>query len=203
MPRTRVLVVVSVAAGAAAMLLAGCGGGPAAPGIASVAGGTTSTSTTQNDSGQQPLGGGPTPGGSFRLAMKVGTVDGEKFSECMRKNGVTNFPDPNGQGVITIDSGTGIDPGSPAFRSAQKTCRKLLPNGGQPTPAQQAQQQKQMLEFSVCMRTHGIKDFPDPSDGGLRIRVQPGTSLDPNSPQFQSAMKACQKYGPKGLGPGG
>jgi len=120
------------------------------------------------------------------------TVDGAKFSACMRKHGVTNFPDPDGQGVIRIHSGTGIDPGSPAFSSARTACEKLLPNGGQPTPAQIAQRQQQMLAFSACMRSHGLKDFPDPSNGGLRIQDHPGSDLDPNNPTFQKAQQACQ-----------
>ena len=124
--------------------------------------------------------------------MNVGTADGAKFSACMRKHGVTNFPDPNGQGVITFHSGMGIDPGSPAFRSARTTCDKLLPNGGQPTPAQLAHQQQELLAFSACMRAHGLKDFPDPSNGGLRIPVHPGSDLDPNNPAFRKAQRACQ-----------
>jgi hypothetical protein len=132
--------------------------------------------------------------------MNVGTADGAKFSACMRKHGVTNFPDPNGQGLITIHSGEGIDPGSPAFRSARTTCDKLLPNGGQPTPAQIAQQQQKLLAFSACMRAHGIKDFPDPSNGGLRIHVQPGSDIDPSNPTFQKAQQACKGNLPfKGL----
>ena len=116
--------------------------------------------------------------------MNVGTADGAKFSACMRKHGVTNFPDPNGQGVITIHSGMGIDPGSPAFRSARTVCDKLLPNGGQPTPAQIAQQQQKLLAFSACMRAHGLKDFPDPSNGGLRIQVQPRQRPRPEQPDL-------------------
>jgi hypothetical protein len=114
----------------------------------------------------------------------------------MRKHGLTSFPDPNGQGVISIHSGMGIDPGSPAFRSARSVCDKLLPNGGQPTPAQIAQRQQQMLAFSSCMRAHGLKDFPDPSNGGLRIHDHPGSDLDPNNPTFQKAQQACQGHLP-------
>jgi len=184
------------------MLLAGCGGGAATPGIASVAGSTTPASTTtQGGPSLKTFSGASGPNAHFQIAMRVGTVDGEKFSECMRKNGITNFPDPDGHGVITISSGTGIDPNSPKFQSARTTCMKLLPNGGQPTPAQIAQQQKELLAYSVCMRAHGIKDFPDPSNGGLQVRVQPGSDLDPNNPQFQSAQKTCQKNLPfKGAG---
>lgn len=124
--------------------------------------------------------------------MNVGTADGAKFSACMRTHGVTNFPDPNGQGVITIHSGMGIDPGSPAFRSARSVCDKLLPNGGQPTAAQIAQAQKQMLALSACMRAHGLKDFPDPTSSGLRLHTSPGSDLNPDNPTFQKAQQACR-----------
>jgi hypothetical protein len=188
------------AVGAFALLAAGCGGGTASPGIASIASsGTTSATTTttttpgptQSGSGsaEKPVGG---LGGQFQIAMNVGTADGAKFSACMRKHGVTNFPDPNGQGAITFHSGMGIDPNSPAFKSARTVCDALLPNGGQPTPAQIAKNQKELLAFSTCMRAHGLKDFPDPSSGGLRIHVQPGSDLDPNNSTFRTAQQACK-----------
>ncbi|MDP9255366.1 MAG: hypothetical protein M3Q31_02245 [Actinomycetota bacterium] len=65
-----------------------------------------------------------------------------KFSACMRSHGVPNFPDPKfsgGMTQISIDAKNGgIDPGSPIFQSAQKTCQKLMPGrpggpGGGPT----------------------------------------------------------------------
>ena len=183
------------AVGAFVLLAAGCGGGGGSPGIASVAGSTTTTSTSTTQSGPTVKSIGPSVGrgNQFQIAMNVGAADGPKFSACMRKHGVTNFPDPNGQGVITIHSGEGIDPGSPAFRSARTACDKLLPNGGQPTPAQIAQAQQHMLAFSACMRAHGVKDFPDPSNGGLQIQDHPGSDLDPSNPTFQKAQQACQK----------
>jgi hypothetical protein len=198
-----------VAVVAASLLAAGCGGGSASPGVASVAGstttGTTTTTQSASGSGDQAFGGsGGGRGPQFQLAMNTGSAAlGAKFSACMRKHGVTNFPDPNSQGVITVGSGMGIDPNSPTFRSARTVCAKLLPNGGQPTPQQQARMQQQLLAFSACMRAHGIKDFPDPSGGGLRIQVHPGSDLDPNNPQFQRAQTACQGHLPgKMLPPG-
>jgi len=190
-----------LAAGALALLAAGCGGGGGSPGIANLADSSTTgvTTTTQSDSGSGGKALGP-PGagghGQFQLSMRVDAADGEKFSACMRKHGLPNYPDPYSQGVITINSGMGLDPGSPAFRSAQTTCSKLLPNGGQPTPAQIAQRQQQLLAFSACMRAHGLKDFPDPSNGGLQIAIHPGSDLAPNNPTFQKAQQACQKYMP-------
>jgi hypothetical protein len=199
-PRPTTLVpVVAVLAGS--LLAAGCGGGSASPGVASVASSTTTAATTTQSgsgSGDQAFGGsGGGQRSQFQLAMNTGNATlGAKFSACMRKHGVTNFPDPNSQGVITFGSGMGIDPNSPTFTSARSVCEKLLPNGGQPTPAQIAQRQQEMLAFSKCMRAHGIKDFPDPSGGGLRIQVHPGSDLDPSNPQFQRAQTACQGHLP-------
>ncbi|HXK15537.1 MAG TPA: hypothetical protein VNH45_13465 [Gaiellaceae bacterium] len=198
--RLIIVITSAFAVGTFGLLAAGCGGAAGSPGIASVASSTTvATTTTQSGSGPatKSVGGsGGGPRGQFQIAMQVGTVAGAKFSACMRKHGLTSFPDPNSQGVIAIHSGMGIDPGSPAFRSARSVCDKLLPNGGQPTPAQLAQHQQQMLAFSACMRAHGLKDFPDPSNGGLRVHVQPGSDLDPNNPTFQKAQQACQGHLP-------
>ena len=206
MPASRPIVLVSaLAVGAAVLTAAGCGGGGGGPGVADLtSAGTTATAPSDSGSAGNARSGPRVPsGGQFQMAMKVGNAaDGAKFSACMRKHGITNFPDPNGQGVIEIHSGMGIDPGSPAFNSARTTCDKLLPNGGQPTPAQIAQRQQQMLAFSACMRAHGLKDFPDPTSGGIRLHGGPGSDLDPSNPTFQKAQQACQKNLPFKGGPG-
>ena len=126
------------------------------------------------------------------------TTEGTKFAVCMRKHGVPSFPDPNSQGQIQF--GSGIDPHSPLFRSAQHSCKSLLPAGfGQPpSAAQLAQVQQELVAFSKCMRAHGISDFPDPSGAALP-EIQPTGDLDPNNPQFQTAYNACKTHIPAGL----
>ena len=195
--RRLITLATAVAFAAFTLLGAGCGGGPGSPSVASIGSSGTTTTTTTTKSGSRSTGtrlGAPggAPSGQFQIAMSVGTVAGAKFSACMRKHGVTSFPDPNGQGLISIHSGMGIDPGSPAFISARAACDKLLPNGGQPTPAQLAKQQQELLAYSTCMRAHGLKDFPDPTSDGLRITAGPGSDLQPNNPTFQKAQQACQ-----------
>jgi hypothetical protein len=204
----------TLSAGAVALLAAGCGGG-APPGVASIASDTTTATTSTPQSGSGPggkaapgPGGKPSPGpggGQFTTAMKVGNAtQGAKFSSCMRKHGVSNFPDPNSKGVIQFGSAQGIDPNSPAFTSAQSACQKLLPNGGAPSPQEKAKSQQKLLAYSECMRAHGIKDFPDPTNGGLRITGRQGSDLTPNNPHFQAAEKACQASSPLGdAGTGG
>lgn len=52
-----------------------------------------------------------------------------KFAQCMRDNGVPNFPDPDGNG-IRIDKSVGEDPD---FEAAQKLCQeKFMPGLGGP-----------------------------------------------------------------------
>jgi hypothetical protein len=175
-----------------AVAAAGCGGGkPATPGVAQVAT-TTATTTTSSRSGGSPTG-----------ASKAEDV--RRFSVCMRSNGVPRFPDPkpSGNGMsLTIGPGSGIDPSSPQFKAAQKSCEKLLPSGGKADPAMQAKARAQALRFSACMRSHGLPSFPDPTFSGGGIQLSVGRALNPNSPVFKAAQKACESItpGPKGGG---
>jgi hypothetical protein len=50
------------------------------------------------------------------------------------------------------------------------------------------------------MRSHGVSNFPDPNSKGQLLLPQDG-SIDPSSPQFQSARQACQSLAPGGGGP--
>jgi hypothetical protein len=48
------------------------------------------------------------------------------------------------------------------------------------------------LQYAQCMRSHGVNDFPDPNANG-EFNLNAG-SVDLNSPAFQAAQHACQKY---------
>ena len=136
-----------------------------------------------------PSAGAGSPGGSERTSALA-------YSQCMRARGIKNFPDPSAGGGINISGGQGtsLDPASPQFQAADKTCKSLMP-GSALSPAQQAQVKAGNLKFAQCMRAHGISDFPDPtSQGQIQIQAKPGSDLDPNNPRYQSANKACQQY---------
>jgi hypothetical protein len=128
------------------------------------------------------------------------------FSNCMRAHGVPNFPDPSSSsGGLDLHAGpgTGLDPRSPSFQSAQQACKSLLPNKGRPGPLS-ASERRKALQFSQCMRAHGLTNFPDPnfSGGGARLQVGPASGLDPRSPAFQAAQRACGSILGKAVGPG-
>jgi hypothetical protein len=72
----------------------------------------------------------------------------EKFSQCMRANGIPDFPDPTGNGIqIRSSPGSDLDPKSPTFQNAQKKCATQvgLPQlgGGTPQPGSVQIQQQQ------------------------------------------------------------
>ncbi len=162
-----------VAAGLVGVLLiaAACSPGSATPGVANV--GATSTTTSSS------------------LSASSTKASPLAFSQCMRSHGVSDFPDPNSQGRISISGGPGsdLDPNNPTFQAAQNACQSLQPK---PSAAQQKTMQQDALRYARCMRSHGIDDFPDPSSSGeLRISAGSGSDLDPNNPTFQSAQKAC------------
>jgi hypothetical protein len=49
----------------------------------------------------------------------------------------------------------------------------------------------QLVEFAQCMRSHGIKNFPDPVNGAFSFSVVGPNRIDPSSPAFQAAKAAC------------
>ncbi len=115
-----------------------------------------------------------------------------KFAQCMRKNGVTEFPDPDASGALTIDgivNGSSLDPSSAAWQKAIGACKDLQPagfTGNKRSP----EQQKAALQFAQCMRDNGVKDFADPTDTGPLISVNGVHSI----PGFQAAVEKCRTY---------
>ena len=129
------------------------------------------------------------------------------YSRCMRSHGVPSFPDPTqiGGGIQIAGSAPGIDPQSPLFKSAERSCKHVLPNGGQPpTHAEQQQALTRMLHSSQCMRAHRIAGFPDPTlsppgdraghsaimSNGIAWLAIPG-SIDVRAPAFRRAAAVC------------
>ena len=163
---------------------AACGGPPSA-GVATL---RSATTTTQTSSSQTAGSGGSTTE-KYKAALA--------YVDCMRSHGVSNFPDPSSDGRINVQfafggkdgapASSGIDRMSPQYISADQTCRHLLP-GGVPTPAQNQQALAKALKFAQCMRSHGVSNFPDPTNAGV-VRL---IGVDQNSPQYLGAQKACE-----------
>ena len=159
-------------------------------------------------------------GGSTGNASKQDTAfDGAlKFSKCMRDHGV-DFPDPQrvGSGGIKI-TGRNINPNDPKTKAAQNACQKYMKIGGGETidPAKRAKLQEAALKYARCMRQHGV-DMPDPQlgKGGLTFESHSASGkptagsggptrlgVNPDSPQFKTADKACHQFLGAVEGPG-
>jgi hypothetical protein len=145
-----------------------------------------------------------------------------KYAECMREHGI-DMPDPtvsdDGGVMIAVGGPTQVDgeagtdgPDPEEFEAANKDCQHFMDDAvagfDPPSEEDQKKMQEQALEFSKCMREHGI-DMPDPQfsaeGGGLSVSIggpdgsvpiDDGPLIDFNSKEFQDASEACG-------GPGG
>jgi hypothetical protein len=82
---------------------------------------------------QTALGGNRQPAGSEQATLL-------KFSECMRANGIADFPDPvNGNLSFNLGAGGDLNPSNPTFQHTarlctQKTGARVPGEGGPPPP---------------------------------------------------------------------
>ncbi len=85
-----------------------------------------------------------------------------RYSRCMREHGI-DMPDPGAEGQTRIE----IDDPD-AWEEAEEECRPIIEEVvgtfEPPSEEEQARMREQALEFSKCMREHGI-DMPDPQFG--------------------------------------
>jgi hypothetical protein len=135
----------------AAVSMAACGGSPSK----GLAGHGSSTITSPSSAPQAPL------------------ANALRFANCMRSNGVPDYPDPTSNGRPQPTHRT--NPGSTTFLTAFNACRKDAPagvGGGPPPPT--ASQLRFALAFAQCIREHGFAQFPDPL----------ATAPDPDQTEF-------------------
>ncbi len=123
-----------------------------------------------------------------------------KFAECMRSNGVSEFPDPHpdASGNFTIDgivNGSSLDPNTPAFKQATSACKNVEPAGF--TGSKRSPQQTHAaLEFAQCIRANGVKDFPDPANGQPLVDTNriPSAATDSGMSILNAAMQKCHDF---------
>ncbi|MGA2010507.1 MAG: hypothetical protein ABSH51_08265 [Solirubrobacteraceae bacterium] len=137
-----------------------------------------------------------------RSSRAAGVPDTIEYAACLRAHGVRNFADPSGGGGLQIPND--INPAAPAFRTAQRACRSLMPDGSGGPGVATAQQKQEMVQEARCMRAHGVPGFPDPVSspptnfaGVAEAFGRPGAfvvipvTLDPQAPRFKQAGRAC------------
>jgi hypothetical protein len=165
-----------LATGGLALLATGCGGSQRSQ-VAQL-GSTTTQSSSLN-----------TP------ATATGHAGALAFARCMRSHGVPSYPDPTASGLVK-ESLQQLGVSSSRFQSASSACTHLLPNGGsRPSAAEVARVRAQALQFSACVRGHGVPGFPDPGSDG-RIPDPATVGINQGSPKFEAANHACAEYRP-------
>jgi hypothetical protein len=181
--------VTSVAATAVVgLLVAGCGNGGSSP--SSV--------------------GAPSAGGSTSSPSAV------NYSRCMHAHGVSQFPDPGHADIVPViptqpeqARQLGITLGR--LVAAEHACQVLLPppptelnehtfaqcTVDEDCPQALVQQALNSLrQFSVCMRSHGVADWPDPAiaaGGGTAVFDLRHTGIDPYSSRMQDLENQCEQ----------
>ena len=125
----------------------------------------------------------------------------DEWTNCERAHGDPDQVDPtidankdihitfpaiaNGNGPASLG---GIGPNDPC--GAYLTAASTALRGGQPLPKPDPAKLEKYLE---CMRANGIPDFPDPSGGGLQIRISPGSDLNPQQPDLPERLQAVRQ----------
>lgn len=161
----------------AALLLAACGG------------------SSKNSGGAS----GNAPGSA---AGSSDLTKATKFAQCMRSNGLPDFPDPqaNGEFMFNRTNGSDLDPDSSAYKSALQSCKSLEPAGSASNSGGMSKEdQEKTLKFVRCMRSNGVPNMPDPQPGGSLLL---SGDIDPNSSTFKAARQKCGSELPAGA-PGG
>jgi Pectinacetylesterase len=129
---SRFVATVAAATTALASVAAACG--TESPASQSAASEPTSPATT---SGPTTTGAPPTSeaedSATAGSGPAVGEPDLQAYSQCMRDNGIAEFPDPGPNGDLFLDS-TGIDPESPQFQAAEEGCEHLRPQADPAAP---------------------------------------------------------------------
>jgi hypothetical protein len=140
--------------------------------------------------GSSSAGSGTSQGQASLQAMAV-------FAQCMHSHGEPNLyisgagrNSASPGGVVEVRGYTvaGADPNSPQFAAAMNACAHVLPPSVGTAPLQVPRGE---LKFAACMRTHGYPTYPDPKVQNGQEWQQLPAGVDPSSPQFQAAQKAC------------
>jgi hypothetical protein len=185
------------------LLMAACGGAASSTADSSSIGAssTTGAASSTADSSNTTAG----SAGSGGLSNTGGSTLGQQdlaFAQCMRSDGVTDFPDPGSDGQFPTISAQMED--SPQFGTGFNACKHLLPAGG----VSKAQQDgPQLLKFAQCMHAHGVPTYPEqPGPTNPYSVLEPNRAVNalqeagvnPNSPVVQAALQVCEHGNPVG-----
>lgn len=140
-----------------------------------------------------------TPAGTGSGGDKTAAArtQGVKFAECIRRSGVSDFPDPDASGEFVY----GVSVSGAVWHNAVEACKSLQPPGA--LSAQRSpEQQKVGLQFAQCIRDNGVKDFPDPVQGEPLVDTNriPSSATNGGMTILNAAMQKCRRLVEQGAG---
>ena len=143
--------------------------------------------------------------GSAANANAANQEQAVKFAQCMRDNGVAEFPDPDGSEGLTIDAvvnGSSLDTDGPAWQTAMAACEDLQPAGFTGDKDISAEEQEARLEFAQCMRDNGVEDFPDPAEGDPLVDTTriPSAATEAGMAAINAGMQTCGDLAEEAIG---
>jgi hypothetical protein len=97
-------------------------------------------------------------------------------------------------GALLISFAVALAACSGGSPTSDPTTTTTASTGGSSSSGASNSVTQQALKYAQCMRSHGVTDYADPSPG--KAQSIGGSGLDTNSPTYQAAASACQKYQP-------
>jgi hypothetical protein len=125
-----------------------------------------------------------------------------EYAQCMREHGV-DMPDPQFEGGGIMQRGPDEKVPRATLEKAEDACKEIqeaMKPSEPPSEEQQKEMQEAALAHARCMREHGIENFPDPTfsaDGGMQVRIDKRSGIDPEDEDFKKAQEACQDELPR------
>jgi hypothetical protein len=121
------------------------------------------------------------------------------FSQCMRDQGLTWFPDRDANGGLKVSVPDGVDQST--FDKAEQACKAYAPGANRSGPISDADFAK-LRQMAQCIRDHGFAKYPDPDANGSINIDSKELGVAPDDPAFEKARQDCQKYLPPRKSPG-
>lgn len=134
-------------------------------------------------------------GSSTTAATTTAQTGALAFARCMRAHGLSRWPDPDANGTFDKANLRQLGYSKQQIRTAELSfCGRFLPADG--TPGETVQQQRTRvadgLSFARCMRSHGVRQFPDPdAQGELSVAMVQAQGIDIHSPAVLQTVQAC------------
>jgi hypothetical protein len=116
-----------------------------------------------------------------------------KYSQCMRDEGLSWFPDRGADGGLKVSVPEGQQS---TFEKAEEACKEYAPGANRSGGPISEEDLTKLRQMAQCIRDHGFPKWPDPDANGGTTVDSTLIGAEPNDPAFQQAMQECEKYRP-------